>query len=85
MPNRRWRWPESCHLYADTLGELHEFAVAIGLKRAWFQNKEKLPHYDLNAARREAAVRAGAVEHTSREMVEFMRRRRDDTGRGEKS
>jgi len=28
----------SCHMYADTLEELHKMAIAIGLKRAWFQD-----------------------------------------------
>jgi len=71
--NPHWPWPTSCHLYGDSLEELHAFAGRIQLRRSWFQNHARLPHYDLTAARRERAVRAGAVEVTSREMVERMR------------
>lgn len=31
----------SCHMMADTLDELHAMAVKIGLKRAWFQARER--------------------------------------------
>ena len=57
-----WRWPRSCHLFADTRAELELFAVRIGLKRAWLQDKPSFPHYDLSPGRRRAAVTAGAVE-----------------------
>lgn len=80
--SKTFRWTVSCHMYADTLDELHEMATAVGMKRAWFQNKPRLPHYDLVAARRAKAVQRGAVQHSLREMVEFMRRRR---GLGKKS
>jgi hypothetical protein len=33
--NGRWS-----HLFADTTTELHEFAASIGLRRAWFRDKE---------------------------------------------
>lgn len=48
-----------CHMWADTLGELHAMAAKIGLKREWFQDS-RLPHYDLTPARRSAALRHGA-------------------------
>lgn len=73
----QFKWPRSCHMYADTLEELHRMAEAIGMKRAWFQDKERLPHYDLVPARRARAVELGAIEHTREEMVAFMRRRND--------
>jgi hypothetical protein len=51
----------SCHLTTDgELYELHALAACIGLKREWFQD-HRIPHYDLTAARREAALAAGAV------------------------
>ena len=59
----------SCHLFADTVAELHEFAGKLGLKREWFQDDPGLPHYDLTAARRVAAVKAGAQELTRKEAV----------------
>lgn len=52
----------SCHLVADTLAELHAFAARIGMRRTWFQDHRFLPHYDLVASRRAAAVSLGAVE-----------------------
>ena len=66
--NHGWRLGPSCHLFADTLMELHEFAAKIGMKRAWFQD-ERLPHYDLTRSRRAAAVRAGVVELGRRDAV----------------
>lgn len=68
---RDWGWKlgPSCHLIADTNEELHEFAARIGMRMAWFQKSSSGPHYDLTASRRAAAVRLGAVEITSREMV----------------
>lgn len=69
-----FRWTQSCHMYADALEELHLMATRIGMKRSWFQNKIRLPHYDLVASRRRQAVELGAVEHTREQMVAFMRR-----------
>ena len=68
-----FKWKRSCHMYADTLEELHLLAARIGMRRSWFQNKEKLPHYDLVSTKRELAVRFGAIEHTRDEMVRYMR------------
>lgn len=69
------KWPNakppfhrgSCHLTADTLEELHAFALKIGMKRAWFQDHPLCAHYDLTPPRRAEAVKAGAVEETCRE------------------
>jgi hypothetical protein len=66
-----FRWKHSCHMYADTLQELHAMAAAIGMKRAWFQDHPRLPHYDLVERRRVAAVKLGAIEHSRKEMVLF--------------
>lgn len=70
-------WPRSCHMYADSLDELHRMAEAVGLRRSWFQDRAGLPHYDLVPARRAKAVELGAIEHTRAEMVSFMHRRSD--------
>jgi hypothetical protein len=71
-----FRWPKSCHMYADTEKELHTMAKKIGLQREWFQDKETLKHYDLVASKRFLAVQNGAKEHTLQEMVSFMRKHR---------
>jgi hypothetical protein len=65
-----------CHMFADTpaeLAELHRVADAIGLKRAWFQAKASLPHYDLVPTKRVAALQNGATEATREETVAAIR------------
>lgn len=60
-----WRLGSSCHLYADSVEELHQFASGIMMRRAWFQiSKSGIPHYDLTASKRRMALRQGAVEFT---------------------
>ncbi len=58
-----WKLGASCHLYADSLKELHSFGEDIGMRRQWFQmSKSGIPHYDLTESRRKRAVRKGAIE-----------------------
>jgi hypothetical protein len=59
----------SCHLTSDNLDELHEFARRLGLKRAWFQERSSAPHYDLSPAKREQALKLGAVFVSAREQA----------------
>lgn len=61
IPNKNWKYHYSCHLVADTIAELHAFAVCLGLKRSWFQDKT-IPHYDLTANKRREAMKLGAKE-----------------------
>jgi hypothetical protein len=77
-----WHWRTACHLFADTLDELHELAAKIGLKREWFQGSGRLDHYDLNAAMRVRAVAAGAVEVGREVTVAHMRPRGPRTRKG---
>jgi len=61
--NRRWPYSRFCHMFADSLEELHAFAHGVlGLKRSWFQDHRVLPHYDLVPTKRKLAVRRGAIE-----------------------
>lgn len=63
-----------CHMSADSTSELLEFAARIGLKAVWIQRAGRPgEHFDLTAPKRRLAVRAGAIEITSREGVEQMR------------
>ena len=66
IPNCRWKWSTSAHLYADTLEELHAFAARLGLKRAWFQDRHGrgLSHYDVTEGKRRLAITLGAVEQS---------------------
>jgi Protein of unknown function (DUF4031) len=66
------RWS---HLFADELTELHEFAVAIGLRRDWFQAHDRRWHYDVTDSMRARAIRAGARPVTWREAPAIMRER----------
>ena len=79
IPNPRWRWNESCHLFADSTGELCKFAAAIGLRRSWLQpGGRHPPHYDLTAGKRAAAIRRGAVEIGRRQVVGRIRKWREE-------
>ena len=72
--SNRWRHSQACHLFADTVEELHRFAQRIGLKRSWFQDNPRFPHYDLTAGKRSQAVRSGAKEVVLRE---YLMKKRD--------
>lgn len=50
-----------CHMFADSLEELHAMAQAIGLKRSWFQKGDTLAHYDVSLSKRKLAEERGAV------------------------
>ena len=65
-----FRGMHMCHMLADSAEELHAMADLIGLKRSWFQGD----HYDVSETKRALAVRAGAIEVTSREIVKVRRR-----------
>ncbi len=57
-----------CHLFADTVEELHQFANRLGLRRSWFQDKSH-PHYDLTPNKQLQALRAGAEPITLRKWL----------------
>jgi Protein of unknown function (DUF4031) len=42
--------------------ELHQLAESIGLRRSWFQDHPRHPHYDVTDGKRWQAIRAGAQE-----------------------
>jgi len=63
----------SCHLTADTTEELHAFAARLGLKREWFQKHPLLDHYDLTMAKREMALKLGALQSTTRDRLRAKR------------
>lgn len=59
---RRGYW---CHMMADSLDELHEMAKRIGLRREWFQDDLRKPHYDLVVSMRKRAIKYGAISVSS--------------------
>ena len=76
-----WKHGPSCHLIADSVDELIEFAVSIGLRREWYQPKSS-PHFDLTAEARAAAVRSGAIELDNRAFVLKLRELRENRKKG---
>lgn len=79
LRNWGWRLGPSCHLFTDGPNEeLHAFAAKLGLKRAWLQKSTSGPHYDLTAPKRARAVQLGAIEATDQEMVDILRRWRQN-------
>ena len=67
-----------CHMVADTPEELVEMAQSIGLRMEWIQYagtwKE---HFDVAKGKRLQAIQAGAVPVSARQLVDFLRRRRE--------
>jgi len=69
----RWPYDTACHMMGDTLYELHEMAIKIGVPlRRSFQGD----HYDLTEQKRALAVQNGAKEVSSRELVAIRRKQR---------
>jgi len=69
-----WRGKLWCHLVADSLDELHVFALRIGLRRSWFQGRASFPHYDVTTEVRERALHAGAVASGKTQMLTAARK-----------
>lgn len=65
------------HLISDkSEDELHIFAKKLGLKKEWFQNNPKHPHYDVTTNRmRNKAIDIGAILINSKEIVKIFKRR----------
>jgi hypothetical protein len=77
-----WRHGPSCHLIADSVEELKEFAVQMGMRVEWFQPRSS-PHFDLTADGRDIAIRNGAIELSNREFVAKIRELRKRRLNGE--
>ncbi|MFA6917176.1 MAG: DUF4031 domain-containing protein [Parachlamydiales bacterium] len=64
-----WRGKRWCHLVADSLEELHDFALRLELKREWFQQNASYPHYDLTIELRELALVLGATKGNRSQII----------------
>lgn len=80
-----WRGKLWCHLVADSLSELHEFAERLGLRRAWFQDRSEYPHYDVTVGMRWKALSLGAHEGDRRTMVACSKRLRTQLHEADKT
>lgn len=64
-----WRGKHWCHLVADSVDELHAFAHRLGLKREWFQDRTRYPHYDVTVKLKERALDLGAHPGDKRTII----------------
>ena len=65
-----YRGMKMCHMSADTHIELLAMADAIGVERKWIQHHGTYrEHFDICATKRKLAVKLGAEQITSRELV----------------
>ena len=64
-------YTDGIHLVADTIQELHVFALGMNLGRSYFHGvMKKHPHYDLTTeAKRLRALTKGAHSCTPREII----------------
>jgi len=68
-------YTDGTHLIGDSLEELHEFAQGVGLKREWFQDHPRHPHYDLTTLRMaRKVVKAGAELVSPKNLMKIYRR-----------
>lgn len=67
-----------CHMIADTTEELLEMVDKIGVQRKWIQ-KTGTPyeHFDIALTKREKAIKLGAIEISSKELVKIIMNRRN--------
>lgn len=71
-----WQGRAWCHLVADTLEELHNFAQQLGLKRHWFQDRSFYPHYDVTMPVRQRALRLGAISADRKTIIQCCKQMR---------
>lgn len=62
------------HLMADSIQELHEFAIEIGLSARAFHRGARYPHYDVTVGQRRRALEMGAVAISTRDAIQIGRR-----------
>lgn len=73
-----------CHMAADSREELLEMADRIGVDRRHLQKPGTYrEHMNVCKAKRRLAVKAGALEVTTRELVEKMRQKREKVSGGD--
>ena len=63
-----------CHMISESEEELHAMADKIGIKKKWYQSNASFPHYDICKSKRALAIEHGAVEVTSRQLVQVIRK-----------
>jgi len=65
------------HMIADSSEELLEMADKIGVQRKWLQKPGTLyEHFDICQSKKEQALRYGAKQVTTKDLVRVIRRKR---------
>lgn len=69
-----------CHMWADSIDELHAMADALGMRREWLHAPPdaKWPHYDVSRSRKMMAISKGAVLTDRLGFIEFIARQKGD-------
>lgn len=62
-----------CHLIADSVEELHEFATSFGLSKHAFHRGARIPHYDITAPQRQQVLARGVRAVTVRQGIVIAR------------
>ena len=62
-----YKW---CHMLADTLQELHDFAALIEVDKRLFHRNASYPHYDVTVQMREIAIEYGAIPAGRKKIIE---------------
>ena len=64
---RGYKW---CHMLADNLQELHNFAELIEVDKRLFHKNASYPHYDITTQMREVAIKNGAIVATRKQIID---------------
>lgn len=70
-------YSDGVHLISDQgLDDLHRYAESIGIKRCWFHNTPRFPHYDIPKGKRPGFFTryVDVRQVTSREIVAILKR-----------
>ena len=59
-----------CHMLADSLQELHDFAAFIDVDARLFHRNASYPHYDITVQMREIAIAQGAIPADRKKIIE---------------
>lgn len=73
--SKKWPYNKACHLVADSVSELQEFAQLMPLHSSWFQS-ESIPHFDLTTRMRQRAISLGALPVKQKRFVRITRKYR---------
>ena len=60
---------EWCHLMADTLEELHQFARLLDIDARLFHRTASYPHYDITLEMRMLVIAHGAIDADRRMII----------------